>query len=298
MDLTQLEGFLAVVRLGSFSRAAAALGLTQPGVSRQVLKLERELGTPLLLRERGNLRPTPAGERFRAFADGVLDGYHRVRSELGDLPARVEGALRIAASTTPGEFLVPGLLDSFTRQHPRVRPEVFIGDSTEVVQAVLSGLWDLGFVGARLTEEGLRYRAVAEDEIVLAVPATHPFARRTEIRLAELANQAFIEREGGSGTLLTVRALLAERQLALPSYRVVMVLGNTQAVVSAVESGYGLGWVSARALEHRDPRRVATVRLQEPRLIRPLYVIHPRARPLPPVTRTFLSSLRAPDSQP
>ena len=112
--------------------------------------------------------------------------------------------------------------------------------------------YDLGFVGACLQGRGLEYTVVAEDEVILAVPADHPLARRGEVSLDELAGQPFLMREGGSGTAASV-SYLAERGLRLPKHRIVMVLGSTQAIVSAVERGLGLGWVSSRALEDRSP---------------------------------------------
>src|SRR5207248_6079265 len=118
-----------------------------------------------------------------------------------------------------------------------------------------------GFVGARLERKGLRYDPLVEDEVVLAVPAFHPFAARETVALDDLAGQSFLEREDGSGTILSVRAALAERGLSLPPHRVVMTLSTTQAIVSAVAEGYGIGFVTSLALADRAAGRVFGVRL-------------------------------------
>lgn len=292
MDLAQLETFLTVARYHSFTRAAQDLHLTQPGVSRQVQKLERELGVALFIRCRDAVMLTAAGERFRAYAEETLTRYRHLLRELQSPAATLAGDLRIAASTTPGEFVVPELVARFTAQYPDVRPQVLITDSAGVVEELRERRRDVGFVGARLPGPGLRYYGIAEDEVVLAVPATHPFAARGEVAPAELAGQPFLEREGGSGTLRSVRTLLAQRGLALPPYRVVMVLSTTQAIVSAVERGYGMGWVSSLALEHRDPKRVALVRLTGLPLRRVLHLVYEARRPLPPPARTFIEWVR------
>ena len=160
----------------------------------------------------------------------------------------LEGDLRIGASSTPGEFLVPQWVAAFVAHHPGVRPEIAIADTGIVEDAVRAHRYDLGFVGACLQGRGLEYTVVADDEVVLAVPADHPFAARGAVTLDELAGQPFLVREGGSGTAASVVRLLAERGLQLPAHRTVMVLGSTQAIVSGRRTGVrtGLGFRHAR----------------------------------------------------
>ncbi len=287
MDLTALESFVAVARHGSFTLAAQQRNLTQPGISRHVQKLERELGTALFERHAGSAVPTAAGRRLLAYAEEALEGHDRLLADLRREGEELAGELRIAASSTPGEFLVPGWVSRFTALHPGIRPQVFIADSSEVVVELREHRWDLGFVGVRLPGRDLRYDVIAEDQVVLAVPADHPFAARSEVRLAELEGQPFLEREGGSGTQLSVRAALARRKLPLPRYRVVMVLNTTQAIVSAVQSGYGVGLVSSLALDARASSRVVRVRVAELPSSRPLFLVRERRRMLPPLVTTF-----------
>jgi LysR family transcriptional regulator, transcriptional activator of the cysJI operon len=105
----------------------------------------------------------------------------------------------------------------------------------------------------------------------------------------ELAGQPFLIREGGSGTAASVERILAERGLRLPEHRTVMVLGSTQAIVSGVERGLELGWVSSRALENRNPRRVVPVRLSGLPLQRTLSLVRDPQRVLPPVANAFMT---------
>ena len=178
MDFGALTAFVAVARTGSMTAAATAIGLSQPGVSRQIQRLEDAVGVSLLNREGRQLRLTPAGERFRAYAETALAQHEAVLRELRGEAARLGGDLRIGASSTPGEFLVPQWVAAFVALHPGVRPEIAIADTGIVEDAVRAHRYDLGFVGACLQGRGLEYTVVADDEVVLAVPADHPFASR------------------------------------------------------------------------------------------------------------------------
>jgi DNA-binding transcriptional LysR family regulator len=298
MDTWILEAVLLVADRGSFTIAAQELGISQPGLSRQIQKLERSLGVPLFVRAHDGVRLTAAGQRYCAFAREVMARHHQFLHEVRDLDGEVAGELRIAASTTPAEFVVPRLVADFTTRYPQVKATVFTTDSGGVVDELLSGRSEVGFIGARLARHRLRFNPVAEDEVVLAVPAYHPFAGRREVALDELADQRVVEREGGSGTLLSVRRALAERGLTLPTYRVSMTLTTTQAIVSAVRAGYGVGFVSSLAVAEQTDGRVVGVRLAGLALHRRLYLVRRKSHALPPVVRLFADFVLANASQP
>ena len=287
MDLTEIQTFLRTSEAGSFTLAARDLGLTQPGVSRQIQRLERSLGVTLFERVRHGLVLTSAGERYRAYAEEVVARHRQLMDDLQGTETGLDGQLRIAASTTPAEFIVAGLIADFTVLHPRVEAIVFTADSERVVDEVAEGGHNLGFVGARIERKGLRYDPVAEDEVVLAVPARHPFARRREVPVGALATQRFVEREHGSGTIMSVRRALAERGTELPRYATAMTLTTTQAIVSAVQAGYGVGFVSALALGAQGPRGVIGVRLAGGPIRRSIYLVRDERRLPPPVGRRF-----------
>jgi DNA-binding transcriptional LysR family regulator len=287
MNLDQLQTFVILARCGSFTRAAAELHLSQPAVSRHIQKLEQELEVTLLRRRRGRVELSPAGERLRSYAEEVVGGHERLVADLSEKPSRLAGELRIVASTTPGEFLVPGLVSAFTAIHPGVSPRIQIADSTEVVSQLRARKADVGFSGVKVPGRDLVHRGIATDEIVLAVPHDHSFASRASIELSELTGQAFLMRESGSGTHLSFLALLAEQGLEVPPYRPVMVLSNTAAIVSAVGNGYGLGLVSCLALQGRGPEGPVAVRIAGLVLTRSLYLVVEKDRPLPPPAARF-----------
>ncbi len=292
MDTAELEAFLAVVRHGSFTRAARALHRSQPGVSRQVRRLEDEIGLTLLNRPRDGVVLTPAGEQFLRFAQDTLDRLDNLRAALREGDGELAGRLKIAASTTPGQFLVPTLVARYRQRFPTVQVEVAIMDSALVAEDVQRGGCDVGFIGIKWPDRRLHYRVIAEDEIVLAVPRAHRFAGRRSVPLQELSGEQFIDREEGSGTRACVLRALRAQWGEIPPYNVAMVLSTTEALVSAVEEGHGIGWVSSLALQRRDTTRVALVRLRDLRILRPLYVVHPRRAALSPVAATFVDWLR------
>jgi DNA-binding transcriptional LysR family regulator len=289
VDFEQLASFVAVARHRSFTLASRERALSQPGISRQIQKIERELGISLLERDGVGVRLTTAGERFLAYAQSAVDEHARVVAEVRGTIPQLVGNLRIVASTTPGAYLVPALVARFEERHPKVRAEVAIADSTEVIAAVKGGRWDVGFTGAQSMDRSLRQMVVAEDEIVLAVPRHHAFARRDDVSLAELADLPFIEREEGSGTLQSLRLALSQRNLVLPPRRVVMVLSSCQAIIAAVQQGLGVGFVSSLALDRSTASGVVGVRIAEVPTLRRLYLIHGDRSPLSPVAAAFVS---------
>jgi DNA-binding transcriptional LysR family regulator len=287
VDLRWLEALAAVARLGSVSAAAESLHRSQPGVSRQLQKLEREVGERLLDRESGGVRLTEAGRRLLPHAEAALAAVAAMRRDAGE--RRVAGPLVVAASTTPGEFLVPELLAGFRAAHPAVEPFVIIADSAAVEADLLAGRREVGVVGERGAIGRLRYRAVAEDEVVLAVPADHRFAARERVRIEEVLAEPFVDREGGSGTVSSVRRILARHGLRSGTPNVVMTLGSGQAVVSAVERGYGVGWVSSLALAARRGGGVVPVRVEGTDLRRTLWLATVPDRPLSEPAAAFVA---------
>lgn len=287
MDIVELENFLVVAERGSFTAAARELGISQPGLTRQIQRVERSVGLPLLQRSREGATLTPAGERYRTYASEVIARHREMLAEVQGAEAGLEGELRIAASTTPAEFLAPRLVADFTALYPKVRAIVFTADSQRVVEEVYEGRRDLGLVGARIVHKGLRFDSVGGDEVVLAVPHSHPFSRLSEVPIEALSNQRFVEREDGSGTLLSVRRVLARQGLSLPPYRVAMTLTTTQAIVSAVRSGYGIGFVSSLALADLGPEGPVPVRLSGMPILRQLYLVRDERRPPPLAGRRF-----------
>ena len=273
MDVGALKSFVAVCRSGSFREAARERHVSQPGVSRHVQRLETELGVALLVRNRKRVVPTAAGSRLFAYAVDAVAAHDRVIESLARDDAAVEGELRIAASTAPGEYLLPGLLSQFTEIYPLVRPRVVVTDSASATDQVGDGHSDLGFVGMRTAHPSLEWTAVAEDELVLAVPGRHPFAGRASVDVAELKGLPFIEREPGSGTWSGLRRALERAGVKEPGYTPVMVVNSTHATLAAVNNGFGFSIVSSLAVHEHEFDQVYPARLAGLDTTRSLYMV-------------------------
>jgi len=248
MNLDHLKTFREVVRLGSFSEVARKMAITQPAVSFQVQKLEQQLGARLIDRTQRGVVPTTAGKRLLRFAVTVEKERERLRLDLDELREEVSGDLLIAASTMPGEYLLPPLVSRFKRLHPAIRVQVDVSDSLTVIERVRNNSYEVGFCGTAPEGQDLTSFRMAGDEIVLIVPPDHPFAGRSDIAFAELPGEPLIFREATSGTQRSVERFLSGAGLDVSTWVPTLILGSTQAVVSAVAAGAGIGFVSNLAL--------------------------------------------------
>jgi DNA-binding transcriptional LysR family regulator len=249
MNTDFLETFLEVVRLGSLSEAARRLGISQSAISQQLQRLEQEIGLQLIDRSERGAVLTPAGRRFHRFAEAVVAAKGELARDLDEMRDDVIGSLVLASSTIPGEFLVPRLLSEFRRLHPAVVATVTMLPSLTVVERLNAGDFDIGFSGLPPAGSGLEAFPVGSDTIVLVVPAAHPLAGRPSVTVAELRGQPFVLREETSGTQRSVEAALRPLGLDLGRPGNGLRLGTTQAVVSAIEAGLGIGFISDLAVE-------------------------------------------------
>jgi DNA-binding transcriptional LysR family regulator len=293
MNLDYLRTLVCIVEEGSLSAAARTRRISQPAVTKQLQRLEAELELSLLVRgPRRHVELTPAGELVLAFARQTLARFEALESKLGGLKSLGQGTMVLAASTIPGEYVLPSLLAQFRQQYPTIKVEMSVSDTAEVAEKLLADQADLGMVGSPLRRPGLRLERLLGDEIVLAVPLDHGFAQRKRVSLEELRGQPLILREEGSGTRHTVEASLAVAGLDLPQEDVALVLGSTQAVLHAIGQGLGLGFVSARAAADSEGRSLACVGLEGVDLGRDLYLAYLPQRAGDPLISRFLEFAR------
>ncbi|MGB9887018.1 MAG: LysR substrate-binding domain-containing protein [Moorellales bacterium] len=288
MHLEWLETFVATVEKGTLSAAAQHLHLTQPAVTRHLQALEDYYGARLLERRGREVRLTAAGRRLYRSAKEVLRRLERVKREIAELEQLLQGELLLGASTTPGQYLLPELIAAFREEHPGLQVSLRIADTLEVLRGVQEGELDLGVVGARRAERGLRFLSLAEDEIVLIVPAGHRLAGREEVLPRELEGELFVWREPGSGTRQIVEERMTAKGVRLAA-NPVMTLGSTEAVVNAVEAGLGLSFVTFRAAE-KSVRlgRLWALRVKGIDLKRELFLVG-RTRETSPAVSAFWS---------
>jgi DNA-binding transcriptional LysR family regulator len=248
MDVTlnQLRVFREVARQGHVTRAAEALFVSQPAVSRCLKDLERQVGIALLEPVGRRMLVTQAGRLLLEHAERVLTEIEVAERTLAGLKDGETGRLVLGASSTPGTYLLPEVLGEFRRAHPRVEVALEIADTRNVVARVLDGGLDLGLVGEAEFSSGIAVEELHRDALVLIISPRHPLAGKTYIQLADLRNETFILRGKGSST----REIL-ERALSAQKFqpRSVLELGTTEAVKKAVSAGLGISFVSEFAIE-------------------------------------------------
>jgi DNA-binding transcriptional LysR family regulator len=290
MDLRALEVFCKIVELRSFSRAAEAVLLTQPTVSGHIKALETELGLRLFDRAGKTVTPTRAGEILNGYARRILALREEAQQAINEHKGGLKGHLALGASTIPGAYILPSVVAAFKREHPEVTISLHISGSRDIVRGVIDGTCEVGMVGARFEEARVHYEPFAQDELVLAVQAAHPWASRSTVRLAELAGQPFIMRERGSGTRKVMEQALIDHAVDPDSLRVVLEVTGNEAVRQALKAGAGISVISRRAIEDEIRHKmVAALRLQGVRLVRDFFLVTHKSRSRSPLAKAFLS---------
>ncbi|MCV7100377.1 LysR family transcriptional regulator [Mycobacterium palustre] len=245
-ELSALEIFVAIARSGSIGAAAREFGLTQQAVSARLASIEAQTGVALVVRTPRGSQLTPAGVVVAEWADRLLDVAQHVDAGLASLRSERRRRVRVAASLTIAEQLMPRWLVSLQAAGRRLGtggPEVIMTatNSDHVVAAVRDGAADLGFVETPYPPKGLRTKVIGRDELVLVVPADHKWAQRQRpVSAAELSRTPLVTRERGSGTrdalTAALRRVLGEtEQQADP----VLELSSAAAVRAAVVAGAG-----------------------------------------------------------
>lgn len=277
MNISQLTTFVAVVDHGSFSEAARVLGISQPAVTMQIQALEADIDATLLDRGYRRVSLTEAGHVLLPYARKVIAELEEARGSIDSLSDVVSGRLTLAASTTPGQYLLPRALGPFLHEHPEVGVTLRVYDSAEVVKHVESGEADLGMTGAEVHGARVLYERLGTDELVLVCHAAHRLAAVERVTFAQVAEEPFIVRESGSGTRMAAEAAIRHGGVDPADLDVVMELGTNEAIVSAVEGGMGLGIVSMQVAE--KALKLGTVALISGAgfpVERPLFLVLPR----------------------
>ncbi len=248
MDTRQLAAFCEVVERRSFSDAAARLGVTQPAVSQQVRALEQRLGQQLLDRSGRRVEPTEAGLRLYRGAQRMLVLEEQLLDELTEADAPLHGTFEIGASTGPAAIVLPLLLCEFQRDNPDLRVELNVSDTQSVVELVADRRLELGIVGAARRHRSVAFEPFFRDEVILACPPGHPFAGRT-VELDRLREGPLILMQQGAGVRQMVEDELRKSGRKLRDLEVPLELGLQESVRSAVQGGFGVAFISRRAVE-------------------------------------------------
>lgn len=236
MLIKQLEAFVEVVRRGTVSRAAEALGVTQPALTARMRALERELGQELFARSGRGVRLTDAGRVFLPHAERALLAIADGRESIADLASGRAGKLVIGATGSVSSYVLPKVLKRFRTEHPRVELTVRTGHSEQVLELVLAESVELAIV-RELRHEDVDVMPLYDDELTLVTHPSHPFARRGSVRLADVVAEGLVVFDRASSYYELTQALFVG---AGPPPRMIMELDNFEAAKKMLEEGLGV----------------------------------------------------------
>ena len=287
MDDFRLKVFITAARTLSFTRTAERLFISQPAVSKHIGELESQYKVQLFVRRGSRLELTGAGETLLACAERLADDYRRMQYEMSLCADAPVGELRLGASTTIAQYLLPPILARFTTRFPGVRVAMMSGNSDQVEQALGGHGIDLGMVESLRRRQGLHYTVFAPDELVLVARTGGPYSR-TELREIPL-----VLREGGSGTLEVIKAALGRAGIRIPQLKVVMRLGSTEGIKAFVRNSDAMAIVSVISVV--DELRSGVLRiidLEDLPLRRDFAFVHVETEPSA-LVRQFIEFARA-----
>lgn len=244
MEFDQLRTFLAVLEHRSFVRAGEALGIGQSTVSFHVKALEQRVGVVLLERGRGSIGPTASGRVLMPYAQRIVALVDEARARMDTRKKGEVGELSLAASTIPGEYLLPPLLAQFRLQHPGIRLEMAVFDSEKALAMLQAREADLAIVGKRPRGREFVSDVFAHDEIVLVGAAGTALAPAGKLTAKELKDVPLVLREQGSGTREAIARFLPHVHDSKHALRV----GSTEAAKRCVQHGMGLAFLSRQAV--------------------------------------------------
>ena len=246
----------------------------------------------LFQRRAGRVSLTEAGQRLYHFAERILALHREAIEDITGHKAPLTGELSLAASSIPGEHLLPDLLSTFQGRYPHVRIRATVTDTRAVLRQVEQGEAHVGLVGGKTDNPELEFRCFATDRLVLVVPVEHPWRRRRQVPLADIADQPLIVRESDSGSRWCLERALARAGKSLGDLRVVLELGSNEGIKEAVLRGMGVAFLSTHAVrEELDAGKLHAVAVADLALEREMFAVWSRRRALPIAARLFLDLL-------
>lgn len=285
ITLRQIEVFSEVLKSGSTTQASQVLALSQSAVSAALADLENQLGVQLFDRVGKRLVVNEHGRLLYPRAVGLMEQA----GEIEQLFKEDNGAIRLFASSTIGNYLLPGMIAAYRRDFPALPLELSVGNSQDAINAVADFRVDIGLIEGPCHELDIISEPWLEDELVVFA-APDAAILQQPITLEALAAAPWILRERGSGTREIVDYLLLSH---LPQFQLGMELGNSEAIKHAVRHGMGISCLSRRVIEDQlEAGTLVEVAIPLPRLTRTLYRIHHRQKHVSKALSRFLSYCR------
>ncbi|MCP3709513.1 LysR family transcriptional regulator [Paraburkholderia sp. CNPSo 3274] len=283
-DLNDLQAFRAVVELGSFRKAAEAVSISQPALSRRIDKLEEALGVRLFERTTRSVTLTTVGRVFARSAEQLLDDLDVALLGIRDVSSSRLGHVTVACVPSVAYYFLPGAVASYHRRFPRIRVKMLDVSANEVLSAVISGEADFGvsFVGSQESE--VEFKVLLQERFVAACRRDHPLARKKRVTWNELYEHEYVSVDKTSGNRLLLDQALSNVAPRSPS---VCETRHVTTMLGLVEAGLGVAAVPSMAMPGHDHPILTSVPLVEPVVRRRVGIVRRRGRPLTPAAQEF-----------
>jgi len=296
VNLDTLRLYCDVVRLRSFSRAAAASGVSQSAASQAVQQLEAELDATLLDRSRRPLEPTAEGRGFYDACRGLLTGFEKARAALAASRQRVEGTVRVAAIYSVGLHDMSRHMQPFMAAYPNARVLLECLHPHKVVEAVLNDEADLGILSYPAASRALEVLPLREEPMMVVTHPSHPLARRRRVSPADLDGARFVAFDHDLPIRRAIDRALKQHGVKVD---VAMEFDNVETIKQAIGIAAGISILPAPTVQKEsEMKTLAAVELALPGLVRPVAIIHRRGRHLTAAVSRFIAQLRDDDARP
>lgn len=252
----RLKVFQAVATQLSFTKASQALFISQPAISKHVQELEREYRVRLFDRLGNRIQLTAAGQKLLEHANTILKDYQQLNFDMNALQQTASGELRIGASTTISQYIVPEMIAEFHNRYPNIRITMISGNSREIETELLADRLDVGMVEGSIRQPQLKYTAFLDDELVAIVRVDNKKVASESISIERLKTLPVVIREFGSGTLDVIEQSLKQHGIRLSDLNIEMNFGTTEGIKHYVEKTDCIGIVSIRSVSKEIYRNV------------------------------------------
>ncbi|WP_148358666.1 LysR family transcriptional regulator [Peribacillus simplex] len=252
-----LKTFVTLVEVKNFTKTAEILLMSQPSVSLHIKKLEEEFQTKLFLRSPKFLKVTLTGEILYDRAKQMITIYEQTRQDIQEHDRSIKGELKIGASFTIGEYILPSLLIDLQEDYPELELQVVIGNTEEIVQAVRLYKVDIGLIEGQTNEKELSVHPFMQDELFIVSSNNHELANIDEVEITDLHDQAWVTREVGSGTREYLNHVIRSNGLKIKS---ILTISSNQGIKETlIKNGVGLALLSRSVIERDVQNKILSI---------------------------------------
>lgn len=288
MDFKQIEAFISVAKLKSFSKAANSIYLSQPTISSHISSLEKELNLQLFDRTSKEVALTPAGQCFLEYALNIINTKNNAINVLSTFNKNIEGILNLSASTTPCNTIVPHIVQKFSSMYPKTKFNIKEESSGEVISNILNSTCEIGIIGKYIKNDKIECLPLINDELVII--SHKSLELPSHIPIDDLANYRFVMRGKDSATRTTFEDKLHECGINPLNLNILCEVNSLDTIIQFVKTGLGISIISKNACkDYISSNHINMTYIKDHHIIRNIYITYHKKHTLSPIGKAFLN---------